>query len=453
MSSEYSLQDLQEWNEKIEELAYTMGLEPYPQEFEICSYEEMLGYEAYLGMPSRYPHWSFGKAYERLKTFYRYNLTGLPYEMVINSNPCLAYLMKENTLLLQILTMAHVYGHNDFFRNNRLFRLGTRAEYTLEIFKSHARRIREYISDPSIGYIRVERILDAAHALRLQGYRWVGEKHLSEEEQKERLVSLYQRPPSDHPLLNSYEAHVKPDLNRVPLRPESDLLLFLMRYAQLDDWEKDLLQIVREESAYFLPQIETKIMNEGWACFWHYRILNELHLPQGLHLEFLKRHNQVVRPFAGGLNPYHLGFCIFMDLNKRYEGDNKMLFQVRQDQRDASFIRLYLTEELCRELNLFEYQKSGRDFIIREVADEEGWKKIRDTLAKSVGIHSIPSIQVSEVKKSDHMLILEHEWDGRELHLQYALETLKHMARLWRRKVRLHTSVRGASQILEADPD
>ena len=120
MGSDYSMNDLLQYNYRIEEMILAAGLNTYPQEFEICSYEDMLGYEAYAGMPVRYTHWSFGKAYERKKTFYRYNLTGLPYEMVINSNPCLAYLMKDNTLLLQILTMAHVYGHNDFFKNNRL---------------------------------------------------------------------------------------------------------------------------------------------------------------------------------------------------------------------------------------------------------------------------------------------------------------------------------------------
>jgi stage V sporulation protein R len=148
----------------------------------------MLNYEAYMGMPARYPHWSFGKAFERKKTFYHYNLSGLPYEMVINTNPCLAYLMKDNTLLLQILTMAHVYGHNDFFCNNRLFKEGTRAELVLEMFKSHARRIRSYISDPSIGYSKVERVLDAAHALRLQCYRQPGQK--SEAEKKPKGTSV-----------------------------------------------------------------------------------------------------------------------------------------------------------------------------------------------------------------------------------------------------------------------
>ncbi|MEA1960146.1 MAG: SpoVR family protein [Bacillota bacterium] len=449
LGSEYSVRDLQYWNEKIEEIVEASGLNPYPQEFEICNYEDMLGYEAYLGMPSRYPHWSFGKAYERQKTFYRYNLTGLPYEMVINSNPCLAYLMKDNTLLLQILTMAHVYGHNDFFRNNRMFRNGTRAEYTLEMFKSHASRVHEYISDPSIGYARVERILDAAHSLRLQGYRWVEEKHLSEEETKQKLLQKAQPVIRDHPLLNKKERLPLPDLNKIPLEPEEDVLWFLYQYAPLSQWEKDLLQIVREENAYFLPQIETKIMNEGWACHWHYKLLHQLNLPQGLYIEFMKRHNQVVRPHEGSLNPYHLGFRMFEDLEKRFPEDDQTLFEIRRDERDASFIRRYLTEELCRDLHLFEYNKSGKDYVVREVADDEGWKKIRDSLAANVGVHSIPNIKVIEYRKSDHVLVLEHEWEGRELQLQYALETIKYIARLWRGKVRLRTVVRGNPQTLE----
>lgn len=451
MSSEFSMQELKDWNEKIERLVEKSGLAPYPQEFELCNYEEMINYEAYLGMPARYPHWSFGKAYERKKTFYRYNLSGLPYEMVINSNPCLAYLMKDNSLLLQILTMAHVYGHNDFFHNNRLFRDGTRAELVLEMFKSHGQRIRAYISDPSIGYQRVERVLDAAHALRLQGTRFIGEKRLNEAEQKERIIQNAAPIPVEHPLLEKREPAVMPDLNRIPLEPEEDILLFLSQHAPLNEWEKDILQIVRSESEYFLPQIETKIMNEGWASFWHYRILNQLNLPQGLYLEFLSRHNQVLRPHEGSINPYHLGFTIFCDLEKRYPDDPDYIFTVREQERDASFIRRYLTEGLCKDLNLFEYRKNMRDFTISEVADETGWKQIRDTLADQVGIGMVPNIKVAEVKKSENILYLEHEWEGKELQIKYAHETLKYVAHLWGGKVRLRTQVRNTGQILETE--
>ena len=448
MGSDYSMNDLLQYNSRIEEMVLNAGLNIYPQEFEICSYEDMLGYEAYAGMPVRYTHWSFGKAYERKKTFYRYNLTGLPYEMVINSNPCLAYLMKDNTLLLQILTMAHVYGHNDFFKNNRLFKTGTRAEYTLEMFKSHARRISEYIQDPSIGYTRVERVLNAAHALRFQIYRIVGEKHLTPEEVKQKIIDEYTSPTSsEHPLLQEKVEKVEPNLDRILLRPEEDLMLFLMRYANLSEWEKDILNIVRRESLYFLPQIETKIMNEGWASYWHYRILNNMDLPQELHLEFLKRHNQVVSPFEGRLNPYHLGFKIFAKLDQ--EGHD--IFAIREQERDTSFLRRYLDVELCQELNLLSFKKRGRDYYIKEIADDEGWKEIRNALAFNVGIQSIPVIKVVEVGANNSLLMLDHEWDGRELQLEYAHQTLKHLAELWGGKVRLRTMVRSSYQILETD--
>lgn len=438
--SDYSLKELQEWSDLIEEVALSEGLDCYPQEFEIVSYEDMLSYEAYTGMPSHYPHWSYGKAYERLKTLNRYNLQGLPYEMVINSNPCLAYLMKDNTLLLQILTIAHVYGHNDFFKNNRLFKEGTKAEYTIEMFKNHADRVRKYINDPSIGYKGVERILNSAHALRYQTNRIIGEKKLSYEEQKRRLIEKHQKPEDEYRLIKSKNDRLPEetiDFNKIPPSPEEDLLWFLKEFAPLQEWEKDLLTIVMEETKYFLPQIETKIMNEGWASFWHYTILNKLNLEQKLHFEFIKRHNQVIRPITGQINPYYVGFRIFEDIVNRF-GIAK-IFEVRAIERDQSFIMKYLTHELCQEMNLFEYQKKGSEYVISEVSDEEGWRNIRNTLALSVGLGSIPVVRVIEMVKKDNTLILEHVYDGRELELNYAYETLKYLVELWGGKVVLIT--------------
>lgn len=451
--SDYSMCELEEWNEDIERLAREKGLRFYEQEFEIVSYEDMIGYEAYTGMPSHYPHWCYGKSYERLKTLNRYNLSGLPYEMVINSDPCMAYLMKDNTLLLQILTIAHVYGHNDFFRNNRLFRKGTRAEYTVEMFKNHADRIRNYISDPGIGYGKVERILDAAHSLKFQTCRVTDEKRLAAEEQKRRLLQKFKKPESDYPLLEppKQEEEQPPDLRRVPLEPEEDLLLFISEYGRLSEWEKDILDIVREETLYFIPQIETKIMNEGWASFWHYNILNDLELPQSLHMEFIKRHNQVIRPYEGHINPYFLGFKIFEDLRARNGGDTSKLFEARELERDESFIRRYLTYELCRDLNLFQYVKTDNEYVVTEVSDEEGWTKVRDTIAASAGMGGIPSIRVCEKVRKDNTVMLEHLYDGRELELNYAYETLKYSAELWEGRVMLSTVIDDKKRIIVCD--
>lgn len=424
--TEFSVQDLELWNEKIEALVKACGLDCYEQHFEICNYEDMLCYEAYVGMPSHYPHWSYGKAYERQKTFYRYNLVGLPYEMVINSNPCLAYLMRENTLLLQILTMAHVYGHNDFFKNNRLFKRDTRAELTVEMFKSHAGRVRAYMQNPGIGAENVERILDAAHAIRFQTSR-CGERKIPNREQQA-------------------EDAQKP----VPDRWSEDLMGFLCEKAPLKDWERDLLHIVREESLYFIPQIETKIMNEGWASYWHYQILQQLDLPQGLYLEFLQRHNLVVRPHEGNVNPYFVGFKMFEYLARQPGGAGKIM-EIRKGERDQAFLRRYLNAELCEELNLFSYRIRGNDIVVDEVSDEEGWESVRDRFANAAGLGSIPEIRPLTVERGT--LLLEQVHDGRELEMVYAKETLKHVVDLWGGKVELHTTLEERPKVIACNED
>lgn len=451
--SDFSIKELEQWNEKIEKLAGKLGLNYYPQEFEIVNYEDMIGYEAYTGMPSHYPHWSYGKSYERIRTLNKYNLTGLPYEMVINSNPCIAYLMKDNTLLLQILTIAHVYGHNDFFRNNRLFKQGTRAGYTIEMFKNHADRIRRYISEPGIGYEKVEKILNAAHSLKYQITRVIGEKKLTEDQKRRRIIDRAQPVRSDFPLLESKKKKVEQftDLKKVPLEPEEDILLFISTYSRLSEWEKDILDIVREEALYFVPQIETKIMNEGWASYWHYTILNSLELPQTLYMEFLKRHNQVIRPHKGQMNPYYLGFKLFEDIMKRFEDNPGKIFEVREIERDESFIRRYLTYELCKEMNLFEYFKEDGEYVVSELADEDGWKKIRDTLSSTAGMGVIPVIKVSEWIQKDNSLLLTHVYDGRELELNYAYETMKHLVELWDGKILLETVIDKKNKIIICD--
>ena len=442
---EYNVSTLEKWNEIIEEKAREVGLKFYPQEFEIIGFNEMLGYEAYVGMPSKYPHWSYGKAYDKNKTLYSLNMTGLPYEMVINSDPCLAYLMRENTLLLQILTMAHVYGHNDFFANNRMFVEGTNAKGALEMFKLDAEIVRGYINDPSIGYERVEKILDAAHAIRYQIPRVVGVKELSSEEIKESLMADYYSKKENRGILDENDEIPFPDISKIPVEPCDDVLGFIIKYSSLEEWEKNILRIVKRETQYFMPQIETKIMNEGWASFWHYNILKELDLDDGLHFEFLKRHNDVVAPIVGGLNPYYIGFKVFQDIEKRF--GREKIFEVRKTERDSSFLRRYLTRELCEELNLFQYAKKSFEYVVEEVSDEIGWRQIRDYLADTCGVASIPYIRVTNLNRRDLTLTLEHFFDGRELEMSYAKETLKYVQDLWGRKVTLVTKTKEGKQM------
>lgn len=464
MPRTYDIADLEGWDTRIRQRVAAFGLDCFPQEFEICDHMQMLGYMAYSGMPSHYPHWSYGKAYEKLKTLYDYGVSGLPYEMVINANPALAYLMRDNSLLLQVLTIAHVYGHNDFFKNNFTFR-STRAEFTISTFKAHGNRIRSYVEDPSIGLNKVENLLDAAHALSLQCRRNLAVRKRTPQEQ--RTAILEAAAPQDDPFSRVHRRveYVEPELTRVPLEPEADLLLFIRDYnPHLSEWQKDVLTIVHEEARYFIPQIETKIMNEGWASYWHKRILDSLELPQDLQLEFIVRHNQVVRPFPGGLNPYHLGFRVWEDIQRRYDnptpeeaaelGPNRpsgtaKIFEVRAADRDVSFLRRHLTRELIRELDLFEYQARDADLVVTQVGDDDGWEKVKETLLRSVGMGGVPVLQIVDGDfGGNRTLYLVHDHDGRDLHLESAEKTLAYVHRLWQREVTLETEVDGKRSLL-----
>jgi stage V sporulation protein R len=457
MAADYTIKDLEQWNERIVGLVEKFGLDPFPQEFEVCDHEDMLSYMVYSGMPSHYPHWSYGKNFEKLKTLYEYGVSGLPYEMVINSSPSIAYLMRDNTLALQILTIAHVYGHNDFFKNNFTFRT-TRREFTIETFKSHANRVRHYVEDPSIGLEKVEAILDAAHALSLQCRRNLAIRKPTAEEERQMKLDEAAPPADPFSAIHRRREYTEQDLSKVPLYPDEDLLIFIRDHnPQFAEWERDLLTIVHEQAQYFIPQIETKIMNEGWASFWHKRILEALDLPQALHLEFLVRHSQVLRPTPGGLNPYHVGMKVWENIEKRWnqptaeeeqefgprkKSGTEKLFEVREVERDTSFLRRYLTEELIRDLNLFEYQTRGNEQVVSRVADEENWQQIKDTLIQNVGTGTIPVIKVEDSDfKNNRTLLLRHFHDGRDLQLEYAEKTLQYVQQLWGRDVVLETIV------------
>jgi len=462
--SAYDLTDLVEWDRRIREKVDEFGLVCVPQEFEISDHNQMLGYMAYSGMPSRYPHWSWGKSYEKMKTLYDHGVSGIPYEMVINSNPAIAYLMRDNTLLLQILTMAHVYGHNDFTTNNFTFK-STRPELTIETFKAHAMRVRRYFENPSIGIEKVERILDAAHSLSWQCRRNLAIRKLSPEQQIERAFEASQPAPDPFQKIHARAKRTEPDLHRVPIEPDEDVLLFIRDHnPYLEEWERDLLTIVDEESKFFIPMMETKIMNEGWASYWHKRILESLDLDQGLHLEFIVRHNQVVCPIPGQINPYHLGLRIWEDIYRRWteptpeevkqdgapdKPGSEKIFEVREVERDTSFLRRYLTEDLIRELDIFQYEARGEDYVVSKVADDEGWRQVKETLIKNVGTNSIPVIRVEDADFGQtRTLYLKHYHDGRDLHLEYAEKTIAYLHRLWGREVVIETTLDGKRSLL-----
>lgn len=501
----YELKDLEEWDAKITEKAIEFGLNCYPQEFEICDHNTMLGYMAYSGMPSHYKHWSYGKAYEKLKTLYDYGISGLPYEMVINSNPALAYLMRDNTLALQILTVAHVYGHNDFFKNNFTFNwlrddssdvMALRPANLVGTMKARARRIQRYIEDPSVGSDKVEKLLDASHALSFQCRRDPAIRKLLPEEQKKRLLDAARPKEDPFSRMHKREEYIQPDLHKIPLEPEEDILLFIRDYnPRLSEWGKDILTIVHEEAQYFLPQIETKIMNEGWASYWHREILNSLELTQDLHFEFIVRHNQVIRPHPGGLDPYHLGLLMYDSLRVWYDGSldrsslrlgeeqlfdamfedfeergveykgrigpsgtgektgREKLFEVRSVDRDRSFLRQYLTPVLMWELNLFEYGPRGTDLVVTKISRAGEWREVKETLLRNTGMANIPILKIEDSNyNANQTLYLKHDAsDGRELEQEYAEKTLWHLQELWGRPVIVETILANKKTLLICD--
>jgi len=434
--ADWSVEELQEWDNKICELGKGLNLDWYPIEYEICDYKEMMGHMAYTGLPTHYRHWSYGKSFDRIQTEYNLGMSGLPYEMIINSNPSISYLMTENPMATHILTMAHCVGHSDFFKNNRMFS-ETGADTVIDRFKSAGKRVKKYMEDPNIGIDEVERVLDACHTIQFQVPRSPGVKRRDHKELKKYYQQLIRNDTSGW--WNDF------DINKIPLEPDSNLLAFIAEHNRyLEDWERDLIRIVERQSLYFIPQACTKIMNEGWACMIHEKIVNALGIPDNYFLSFIRLHNQVVRPHLGRVNPYHLGFKIFKYIEEKY-GFEECL-RARETHNDETFIKTYLNEELCKELNLFSYsfnQKEGQNRIT-EVSGEDTWRTVRDDLIKNVGLNSVPVVIVKNLKK-DGTLILEHEHDGRDLELSEANKVFEHINNLWHGEVRFTTVIEDES--------
>jgi len=429
--SNWNFKDLKKWDEKICELALEHNLDWYPIVYETCDYYQMIGHMSYHGMPSHYGHWSYGKSFERTHQMYNLGMEGLPYELIINSNPSIAYLMIENPFYLQILIMAHCVGHSDFFKNNRMF-ADTRPESIVSSFRAARKRIQGYIENPHIGIKKVEKILDSVHAIQHQTYRFP-KKYVSHKQRKKELVELLVTKQEQGEDVSGYNT------NSIPLQPEYDILGFILEHSRhLEEWQRDIVEIVRTESQYFMPQINTKIMNEGWASYWHYTLCHELDLPQEFHIPFLKSHNQVIRPHVGGINPYHLGFCMFQKIKERHGMEE--CFLAREVHHDVSFIRQYLTQEDCEDLNLFSYGLIKNDYIINEVSDDEGWKKIKNNLISNIGSNTIPIIYVESIEEGN-VLTLHHEHDGRDLELEYAERVVDHLTTLWGDVVKLITII------------
>jgi len=423
--TDWSERDLLHWDEKITRVAEDLGLDWHPIDYEIIDYQEMMSAMAYTGLPTHYRHWSYGKEYERTHTLYNMGQTGLPYEMIINSNPSIAYLMRENALYIHILTMAHCVGHSDFFKNNRMFK-DTNPNNIIDSFKSASKYVKGLIEDPSIGIDRVEKIIDAAHSIKYQVPRYPGVVYKTRDE----ILQLEK-------IKMTKDANYVPNLSKTPLQPEYNILRFITEHSKnLTEWQRNLILIVEESSKYFIPQALTKIMNEGWACTIHYKIINELNLPDRLHLPFIKLHNQVIRPHLGQLNPYHLGYKLFEKIIEE-EGFESAI-AMREIHNDITFLRCYVDEEFMREMNYFSYsfKKSKKSITIDDISDNLGWEKVRGELIKNVGLNRIPTVYVEEIEKNN-VLSLVHEHDGRDLDMVNAQRVYDHIETLWGGEIKL----------------
>lgn len=428
---------------RIRDKASEFGLDFFDMRFEICPAEVLYTFGAY-GMPTRFSHWSFGKSYHRLKTQYDYGLSKI-YELVINADPCYAFFLDSNTMIQNKLVAAHVFAHNDFFKNNWRFRHTSR--WMVESMASSADRIRAY--EQEYGRAEVETFLDAVLAVCEHADPFRGSRRAAAEKEAAEPGSPYDdlwsigAPKPAEPAVK---------VKKIPAEPQRDLLLFIMEHARdLTDWQRDIMSILREEMLYFRPQMETKIMNEGWATYWHARIMRELDLADEETLDFARMHAGVIHPSRAHLNPYLLGLKIFEDIEKRWdnpsaeekekyqrpggEGRQKM-FEVRETETDVSFIRNYLTRDLVEKLDLYLFRKVGYQWKVTE----KDWEKVRDGIAAGLTNCGIPYIYVIN---GDHNqageLYLKHEYEGTELDAIHAHKTLEHIYRLWGRPVHLET--------------
>lgn len=454
------VQELEKALEQIWEIALEMGLDPFPTKFEIVPATVMYEVGSYA-LPGRYSHWTFGKAYHRMKTMYDFGLSKI-YEVVINTNPSYAFLLETNSLLQNKLVIAHVLGHTDFFKNNVWFSKTDRR--MVDTVSSHTSRMQEY--EFKYGRKKVEQLLDSVLSIEehIDPNFFIRRKNKNEKQEPlERREGRYddlfaldksekEKEPEDE-----IERAVQHDLQLImemfeDPKPkdlgEKDLIHFIMRNSPiLEPWQRDVLAMIHEEMEYFVPQMMTKTMNEGWASFWHSRIMRELDLPDSEHLEFADLHSSVVSPHHGQLNPYYVGYKIFEDLEKHFGRDK--IFEVRELDNDVSFLRNYLTKDLCEELDLFVFE------LVEEeewTITEKRWEKVRDALVANMTNFGFPYIVVADGDYNrNRELYLKHLYESSELDQRYAQKTLEHVYRLWGRPVHLETVIDEEKTVLRYD--
>ena len=471
--SEWTTELIAQYDRAIGKVARRFELDCYPHLLEIITAEQMMDAYASVGMPVNYHHWSFGKHFLATESSYRRGQMGLAYEIVINSAPCVAYLMEENTMTMQALVIAHAaYGHNSFFKGNYLFRTWTAADAIVDYLVFARNFIAE--CEERYGEAEVEELLDACHALRNFGVdRYKRPRQLSmikeRERQKEREAYLQSQV---NQLWRTVPARRREPQDarqqRFPREPEDNLLYFIEKNAPLlEPWQREIVRIVRKLSQYFLPQRQTQLMNEGWACFWHYALLNQLYdddlLEPGFMFEFLHAHTSVVMqpsyndPHYNGVNPYALGFAMWRDIRRICSAptdEDRAWFPelagsdwrsavdfAMRNFKDESFIAQYLSPKLMREFHLFAItdDDSQEKISVDAIHDADGYRALRQALSEQYNLGSNePSIQVWHVAlQEDRALTLRYFQRQRRPLSDTLDDVLRHVATLWGFPVRM----------------
>lgn len=474
-SSEWTFELIQEYHSEIERIAKNFGLDTYPVQLEIITAEQMMDAYASVGMPIGYTHWSFGKEFVNNEKRYKRGQMGLAYEIVINSNPCIAYLMEENSMTMQALVIAHAaYGHNSFFKNNYLFTTWTNADSIIDYLlfaKNYVAQCEERYGEEN-----VEAILDSCHALKNFGvdrYKRPPSLSMQEEQAKQKEREDYLQSQVNE-LWKTIPTKEDDDCGqaecRFPSEPQENILYFIEKNAPLlEPWQREIVRIVRKIAQYFYPQRQTQVMNEGWATFWHYTILNRMYdeglVSDGAIIEFLQSHTNVVyqppfdSQYFSGINPYALGFAMMIDIRRMCEepteedeqwfpdiaGSNwlETLDFAMRNFKDESFISQYLSPKVMRDLKLFSLldDDKNKEMEITAIHDDSGYQYIRQALSEQYNLGSIePNIQVYNVDvKGDRSLTLRHTQYNRMPLDKSANEVMKHVARLWGFSVKLET--------------
>ncbi len=471
--------DLLKLQKEIQSYADSYGLDYFDQVFEMCDYDTINILAAQGGFPIRYPHWKFGMDYDQLSKGYRYGIQKI-YEMVINTDPCYAYLLEVNNWLDQKLVMAHVYGHNDFFKNNMWFSNTNRK--MMDVMANHGSKIRRYME--KYGQTKVELFIDRVLSLEnLLDINQLFETSEVLQSRSEKLKKFHQEKETggymvddrSQALKSFMRAKKKQDTKSVEIKEEEivaekniykgerDILKFLIENAPLEEWEADVLACLREEAYYFLPQRITKIMNEGWASYWHSTIMNNNALEPSEFIDFASKHAGVMAMSKRNINPYKIGIELFRDIEYRWDtgrfgkeyhecpdmnakenwdtgaklGKEK-IFEIRKTHNDISFINEFMTPEFCNRQQLFTYKYNPR--TQRMEIDNRDFEAIKQKLLTQLTNFGSPIIEVEDANfKNRKELLLKHQHYGVDLDMQFAAQTMQNLYSMWKRPVNLAT--------------